>query len=333
VERLLDAPPSVVDAVVVYSRDEARQHGMRQRHRDSRLTFVLGDVCDGGRLDCAMAGVDVVVHAAALKHVSSCNADPTLATQINVGGTAAVCEAAGAAGARVVVVVSTDKACQPACAMGATKAIAERVAIACNGRFARTRFVAVRFGNVLGSRGSVVPLFLAQARRGGPLTVTSRGMSRFTATTDEAADLVFAAARDAAPGETWVPRLPAYIVGDLAEIIAGEYGVMVEETGPRAGEKQHEVMISNAELARTSERCGYQVIAPESTGVNACAAATRELPSSAVAMPRSELRLYLQRNNWIIPPAVSTRAATVAAVVDTSGMDCTTGTLPARLGP
>jgi UDP-glucose 4-epimerase len=162
----------------------------------------------------------------------------------------------------LVVGVSTDKACKPINVMGMTKAVQERILVQANLECPRTRFVCVRYGNVIASRGSVVPLFLDQIREGGPVTVTLKEMTRFLLSLDQAVDTIFAAVESALPGETYVPKVASARVADIAEVMINERNIRVVYTGIRPGEKIHEVLVSEEECYRTIERKGYLVICP-----------------------------------------------------------------------
>jgi UDP-glucose 4-epimerase len=277
VRRLLGGELGLPDRVTVLSRDEAKQGEMRRRFANraaatddelydalGRLRFRVGDVRDLATVAAALRGADVVVCAAALKQVPACEYAPLEAVRTNVLGVANVVRAIGeqGLGVRAVVGVSTDKACKPVNVMGMTKALQERVLQHANLEVPGTRFVIVRYGNVLASRGSVVPLFLDQLRRGGPLTLTDTRMTRFLMSMDAAVDTVFAALAWAAPAEVLVPRAPSARVVDVARALIGGRAVAVRTIGIRPGEKLHEVLVSEEESPRTVERDGYLVIRP-----------------------------------------------------------------------
>jgi len=242
--------------VTVYSRDEFKQSQMAAECGSDRLRFVVGDIRDLARLTCACDGMDVVVHAAAMKQVPACEDNPGEAIDSNVGGSRNVIAAANATGVRVVVGISTDKAAYPTSAYGATKLLAERLFAA--SAASPTRFCVVRLGNIFGSRGSVVPLFVRQAADGEVLTVTDRSMTRYSIMPDDAADLVLTAIEVARGEEIFVPKMPSYRVGDVADALAGPGGV--RETGARAGEQTHECLITEAEAERCTDMGPYWVI-------------------------------------------------------------------------
>jgi UDP-glucose 4-epimerase len=275
--RLLGGEHGLPDRVTVLSRDEAKQGEMRRRfanrsaatddelyHALGRLRFRVGDVRDLATVAAALRGADVVVCAAALKQVPACEYAPLEAVRTNVLGVANVVRAIGeqGLGVRTVVGVSTDKACKPVNVMGMTKALQERVLQHANLEVPGTRFVIVRYGNVLASRGSVVPLFLDQVRRGGPLTITDTRMTRFLMSMDAAVDTVFGALAWAAAAEVVVPRAPSARVVDVARALIGDRAIPVQAIGIRPGEKLHEVLVSEEESPRTVERDGYLVIRP-----------------------------------------------------------------------
>jgi UDP-glucose 4-epimerase len=264
--------------VTIFSRDEAKQHDMRLRWTHSEyatddvayrdyartLEFKIGDVRDYSAVLGAVSQADVVFHAAALKQVPSCEYAPYEAVQTNVVGAMNVVRAilSDASKVSLAIAISTDKACKPVNVMGMTKALQERVFVTANLSGSKTRFMCVRYGNVISSRGSVVPLFLSQIQRGGPVTVTLEGMTRFLITLDQAVDTVFAAAREGQAGDTYIPRIPAAYVLDIAKALIGDKPIKIKITGIRPGEKIDEVMVSEEEVFRTVERGNYYVIRP-----------------------------------------------------------------------
>lgn len=275
VRRVLRQELGMPESVTVFSRDEAKQHAMRlafQRlaaatdeivYDPATLRFRIGDVCDLGGLGAALRDVDVVFHAAALKQVPTCEYAPFEAVKTNVLGAENLVRAIREQRLEVetVVGVTTDKACKPVNVMGMTKALQERILARAN-LDGRTRFVTARYGNVLASRGSVIPLFHEQIRHGGPVTITSPDMTRFLLSLDDAVDTVFAALQSARPGETYVPRAPAARIVDVARALIGEREVALQTVGVRPGEKTHEILVSEEEATRTVRRDGYLAIAP-----------------------------------------------------------------------
>lgn len=278
VRRLLTGEMGRPAKIVVFSRDEAKQHYMRLdfQHRAAatddiiyqnsreRLSFRIGDVRDYGSLLTALRDADVVFHAAALKQVPTCEYFPFEAVMTNVIGPNNLVRAIreNDTPVELVVGISTDKACKPINVMGMTKALQERVLLEGNMDAKNTKFLCVRYGNVIASRGSVVPLFVDQIRRGGPVTITLAEMTRFLLTLDRAVDTVFAAVREGKRGETYIPRVPAAKVVDVARALMGERELPMVFTGVRPGEKIHEIMVSEEERFRTVDRNGYYVILP-----------------------------------------------------------------------
>lgn len=249
--------------VVVFSRDEAKQAAMRAGIDDPRLRFFVGDVRDLNRVMDALRGVDTVVHAAAMKRVETCEADPTEAIATNVIGTGNVARACVERGVRRALLLSTDKAAAPNTLYGMTKATAERLWTQYNVHAAGTptRFAATRYGNVVGSTGSVLEVWRRQ-RAQGFVAVTDPRMTRFWMSMDEAVSLVRLALQRMRGGEVFVPKVRASRVVDLAEAVAP--GAEIRVTGIRPGEKLHEALITSDEARRTYDAGGYFLIEPES---------------------------------------------------------------------
>jgi UDP-N-acetylglucosamine 4,6-dehydratase len=248
--------------VIIFSRDELKQHEMQVGgFNDPRLRYFIGDVRDRERLLRAMHGVDIVVHAAALKQVPACEYNPMEAIKTNIMGTANVVDAALDAGVKKVLMVSTDKAVSPANLYGATKLAGEKLTIQSNayaGGMA-TRFSCVRYGNVVGSRGSIVPLFLKQ-RAGGKVTVTDERMTRFWLSLEQGVRFVINCIEQMEGGEVFIPKIPSTKVVDLAKAIAPDAEIKV--IGIRPGEKLHEALISEDEARHTVELKDMFVIQP-----------------------------------------------------------------------
>jgi UDP-N-acetylglucosamine 4,6-dehydratase len=250
----------------IYSRDEKKQWEMAREFPAFR--YVIGDVRDVSRLHDAMRGVDLVFHAAALKQVPSCEDYPWEAVKTNVAGSQNVCEAALAAGVKRVVALSTDKAVKPVNAMGISKAMMEKIICSQNLFESGTIFSCVRYGNVMGSRGSVIPLFRQLIDKDLPLTITVPNMTRFMLTLDQSVDLVLHALTSARGGEIFVRRAPACTVIDLARTMCRKYSKRGEEhpieiVGIRPGEKIHEVLVNEYEILRITEDESYYTIHPE----------------------------------------------------------------------
>ena len=246
--------------IICFSRDELKQHEMAREFQDNRLRFFLGDVRDRDRLYRIMGGVDYVVHAAAQKQIPAAERNPFECVKTNVIGAQNVIEAAVDRGVEKVVALSTDKAAQSLNLYGATKATAERLFVAGNHHSIKTRFSCVRYGNVINSRGSVIPLFLQQ-RETGVITITDERMTRFWITLEAGVELVFRAFREMHGGETYVPKIPSMKITDLARAIAP--GCEVKTIGIRPGEKLHEVMVTEDESRRTVDKGGYFIIQPD----------------------------------------------------------------------
>ncbi|WP_116112737.1 polysaccharide biosynthesis protein [Austwickia chelonae] len=251
-----------IAAVHIFSRDEAKQHEMRLRFSDSRLRFFLGDVRDAESVGKAFVGADYVFHAAALKQVPSCEFFPQQAVKTNVLGSHNVVEQAAASGVRSVVCLSTDKAVYPVNAMGMTKALMEKTAQA----FARqqpdspTTISVTRYGNVMYSRGSVIPLFVQQVMAGIPMTITEPSMTRFLMSLEESVDLVTYAFQHAEPGDLFVRKAPACTVEVLARAVAdllGKPGHPISVIGSRHGEKLHETLLSREEMVKAEDHGDY----------------------------------------------------------------------------
>lgn len=278
VQQMLAGECGRPEKIIVFSRDEGKHYQMLTeftqaartteetiyRNFERLLEFQIGDIRDYSAVTRVVDGADVVIHAAALKQVPTCEYFPHEAVRTNIDGAQNVVRAISARGASVrkAVAISTDKACNPVNVMGMTKAIQERIFIEANLRSPGTAFLAVRYGNVVASRGSVVPLFISQIASGGPVTITTREMTRFLITLHDAVETIFAALYDGEPGEVYVPRLPSARMLDLAEVMIGGRPIAIQEIGIRPGEKVHELLISPEEAPRTQLRGAYYVIRP-----------------------------------------------------------------------
>lgn len=275
---LLEGGAGVPKKIIVFSRDEAKQHYMRLEYQQKRavtdeviyrnferlLEFRIGDVRDYHAVCAVLKNADIVVNAAALKQVPSCEYFPFEAVQTNIGGAENIVRAIRENGLPVetVVGVSTDKACKPVNVMGMTKALQERIFITANLTAPATRFVCVRYGNVLASRGSVIPLFHEQIKSGGPVTITTEEMTRFLLPLTRAVAVIFAAVARAAPGEIYVPKVAAARIVDVAKALIGDRDIRLVVTGIRPGEKVHEIMVSDEEAWRTFDRGDHYAIKP-----------------------------------------------------------------------
>ena len=320
VRRLLSGEIGLPESITVFSRDEAKQHQMRLDYLNQgnatdeiifenfkkKLKFKIGDVKDFSSLSSALRQADVVFNAAALKQVPTCEYFPFEAVQTNIIGAENIVNAIQQLDLPVetVVGVSTDKACLPINVMGMTKALQERIFIQANMRAPGTRFVCVRYGNVLASRGSVIPLFHEQINSGGPVTITDKEMTRFLITLDQAVDCVFAAVRTAKPGETFVPLADAARMTDVAAVLIGDRDVQTEDIGIRPGEKLHEALVSEEESHRTVRRGDWYAIQPmlpelltdEKSGSDL----DGEFSSANHVMSLEETEAMLERNNLLL---------------------------------
>lgn len=261
VKRLLE--DRNVGRIVIYSRDELKQHEMSQRFVDPRLRFFIGDVRDGNRLRRALRDIDTIVHAAALKHIPIAEYNPIECIKTNIGGAENVIDAAIDCGVSRVLALSTDKAVNPINLYGASKLAAEKLFVAANHLSGADgcRFAVVRYGNVFGSRGSVIPFFRRKAQEGGAIPITDARMTRFWITLEQGVKFVLDSLDRMRGGEIFVPKLPATRITDLATAIAPH--AKQEIVGIRPGEKLHEVMISREE-ARSAYDFGdhYRIYPP-----------------------------------------------------------------------
>lgn len=251
-----------VKKVIVFSRDELKQYEMAQEFTDSRIRFFIGDVRDKDRLYRAFDGVDIVIHAAALKHVEACEYNPFEAVKTNIHGAQNIIEAAIDRGVEKVIALSTDKAASPLNLYGATKLVSDKLFVAANSYVGekKTRFAVVRYGNVVGSRGSVVPFF-QKIKESGTLPITDVRMTRFWITLNQGVQFVLDNLERMVGGEIFVPKIPSMNVVDLAKAIAPE--CEIEVVGIRPGEKLHEAMITEDDARQTLEYDTYFVIQPE----------------------------------------------------------------------
>ena len=261
IERVVRCWPEAV--VRVFSRDELKQSELRAKFGDDQVRYLIGDVRDRSRMSRAAEGTDIVVHAAALKQVPACEYNPFEAVRTNVLGAQHVVDAAIDARVKKVVALSTDKAVNPVNLYGATKLCAEKIFVQGNAYAAqkRTRIACVRYGNVVGSRGSVVPVFRDQMLRDGRITITDERMTRFWITLPQAVDLVLHALENMEGGEIFVPKIPSMKVTDLAEAIAP--GAPSEIIGIRPGEKLHELLLTTDESRHAVDAGDVYVVLPE----------------------------------------------------------------------
>jgi len=318
--RILSGQLGIPQSVIVFSRDEAKQHEMRMEYLNRRtvteevmyhnfertLQFKIGDVRDFHSIAQALTNVDIVFNAAALKQVPACEYFPYEAVRTNIEGAENIVRAIKELRSNIetVVAISTDKACKPTNVMGMTKAIQERIFLTANIDCPKTRFVAVRYGNVLASRGSVVPLFLDQIQAGGPITLTDKKMTRFLLTLDQAVDTIFEALQFAEAGETYIPKIKAALIVDVINALVGRKKLSITETGVRPGEKLHEVLISQEESLRTILRGDYfaiKSILPEvSKPLTSLVLDFEELSSENFLMKAEETTALLKKNGLVV---------------------------------
>jgi len=269
-KRFLDSP---IKEIRIFSRDEKKQDDMRQRYKSEKLKFYIGDVRDSRSVEQAMRGVDFVFHAAALKQVPSCEFHPMQAVRTNVLGTENVLEAAIGAGVKRVVCLSTDKAVYPINAMGISKAMMEKVMVAASRNLEGTQTVicGTRYGNVMASRGSVIPLFVDQVFSGKPITITDPSMTRFMMTLADAVDLVLYAFEHGNNGDIFVQKAPAATVDVLAKAILelmSKPNHPVHVMGTRHGEKLYEALLSREEMATARDMGDYYRVPADGRDLN-----------------------------------------------------------------
>lgn len=262
-----------IKEIRIFSRDEKKQDDMRHRLQSPKVKFYIGDVRDKRSIDNAMAGVDYIFHAAALKQVPSCEFFPTQAVRTNILGTENVLDSAIQHGVKNIVVLSTDKACYPINAMGMSKALMEKVAIAKGrslGPDAKTTICCTRYGNVMGSRGSVIPLWIDQINNGGEITITDPLMTRFMMTLEDAVDLVLYAFQHGNNGDLFVQKAPAATLDVLAEAIKELYDgdTKIRIIGTRHGEKLYETLVTREEMAKAEDMGEYYRIPCDNRDLN-----------------------------------------------------------------
>lgn len=309
VGQLLEFHPAVVR---VFSRNEHNQYMAQQRWAGHKnLRFLIGDVRDKERLNRACEDIDIVFHAAALKHVPACEYNPFEAVKTNVLGTQSLIEVALDNEVDKVISINTDKSVSPINTMGATKLLAEKLIIAANlykGSH-RTRFASVRFGNVIGSAGSVLPLFLEQIKKGGPVTITHPEMERFIMTVPQAVRLTLMAGAEAVGGEVFILKMPAVKITDLAEVLIEMIApdrdgkIPIEIIGRRAGEKTYEELLTPDESAYTEERDDMFVLRPfgAKRGDNFRTYSTQ----TNGRMTKQEIREFLEEHELVREPKPS----------------------------
>ncbi|MBD3181063.1 NAD-dependent epimerase/dehydratase family protein [Candidatus Poribacteria bacterium] len=276
VKRIMDGVLGRPKRIIIFSRDEAKHHRMKldwknikyatddifYRNFEEILDFRIGDVRDYESVLSAARDSDIIIHAAALKQVPVCEYFPYEAVKTNILGAQNISRATIELDGKIetVLAISTDKACKPINTYGMCKAIQERIILTANLSCSKTRFICVRYGNVIASTGSVIPLFKQQIKNGGPLTITTRDMTRFFLNLDQAVDTIFEAFKSGKSGETYIPIVPSAKITDLAEIMIGKRDIEISIIGIRPGEKIHEILVSEEESKRTIRRNNYYVI-------------------------------------------------------------------------
>lgn len=254
----------------IFSRDEKKQDDMRNLYKNDKLKFYIGDVRNPLSIDYAMRGVDYVFHAAALKQVPSCEFFPMEAVKTNVEGTQNVIDAAVKYGVEKVICLSTDKAAYPINAMGISKAMMEKVAVAASRNLEQTTVCLTRYGNVMASRGSVIPLFVKQIKNAEPLTVTDPSMTRFLMSLEEAVELVLFAFEHGNPGDLFVNKAPAGTIGDLAQALKEMFKAdnPIKIIGTRHGEKLYETLCTREEMIKAEDMGDFYRIPADNRDLN-----------------------------------------------------------------
>lgn len=308
-QKLLSKNPQ---EIIIFSRDEEKQRSLRAQLNNSKLRFVLGDIRDFRSLNEAFRGIDIVVHAAALKQIPEVEHNVWEGVKTNVIGLQNIIEAARNQRVDKVVALSTDKAVFPINAYGMTKALAERMISTANlySNGTPTTFVSVRYGNVLGSRGSVVPIFSQLIQQGQPLTLTSRDMTRFMFTLDQSVNLVIYALNQGVGGETFASVMPSFTIGDLADVMLSQLPKnqrKTQITGRRPGEKIHEGIITAFEGERTIKQGSHLIILPQIT-INKTKGkyqskkrlGSKEITSqTATRLTQTKLKKILSKEGWL----------------------------------
>lgn len=303
VSQLVKLEPS---KIVIFSRDEKKQYDMKNEFKEyaDLLEFIIGDVRDYAKVWEATKGIYVIYHAAALKQVPNCEFNPLETVKTNVLGAENVRLAAIKNGVEIVVAISTDKAVKPVNVMGMTKAIQERIMLNPSNRKWDTKFICVRYGNVIGSRGSVIPLFKQLLEKGEPLMVTHPKMTRFLLTLEEAIDLVFKATAEAEGGQLFVRKMPACYIMDLAKAMAkaisGRENYPIVVIGIRPGEKIHEVLVSEEEMHRAVESEKHYVIYPQGRKdkVSIIGEFKEYTSNNTQILNQKEIVALLKKENW-----------------------------------
>lgn len=319
VRRIMTGELGEPKKIILFSRDEDKHYNMKLEWKnicvatdevfyhnyEEKLDFRIGDVRDYDSVLKAVSDAEIIIHAAAMKQVPICEYFPFESIKTNVMGIVNIIQAISRNGSKVetLLTVSTDKACKPINTYGMCKALQERLTIEANQQCPQTRSICVRYGNVAASRGSVIPLFKEQIKKGGPVTITTKDMTRFLMTLDTAADTIFDALGTALSGDTYVPSVPSAHVIDLAMEMIGTRDISIEYVGIRPGEKIHEILVSEEEIRRTIKRGEYFVICPILPEI--CQedisqpALTEELSSANSIMSKDELHRFLKNEGHL----------------------------------
>lgn len=262
---------SDVSQIRIFSRDEKKQDDMRRHYNNDKLKFYIGDIRDRDSINEAMIGVDYVFHAAALKQVPSCEFYPNEAIKTNAIGASNVIDAAISRNVKKIICLSTDKAVYPVNAMGMSKALMEKIAISKSRGSMNTEVIVTRYGNVIGSRGSVIPLFYEKIVNGDELTITDPNMTRFMMTLDDAIDLVFYAFNHGSNGQILVKKSPATSILNIANAMISMLGMKshpIRIIGTRHGEKKHETLLTAEEKINSKENAGFYLVSPDNRNLN-----------------------------------------------------------------
>lgn len=296
VKRLLSGVDGTPEAIIIFSRDEKKQADMRSAFPDPRIHYIIGDIRDYSSVTLAVSYADIIFNTAAMKRVESCENFPEQAIQTNCVGACNIIRAIQEHKypVKVVVNVGSDKGAEPLNVYGMTKGIQESVLLSGNNRCLDTRFVGVRYGNVMGSRGSVILIWQDQLRQNKPITVTDGKMSRFLVTLDQAVDTLLFALNYAMPGEICIPKLPAAFIGDMADVIS--QGKEVSVTGKGAKEKMHEILITRDEAPYVMDKWHYFVITRE---IQKILVINGSYVSSDWIISRAELELLFKAQGYV----------------------------------
>ena len=307
--------------IIIFSRDEEKQWRTKNRYPSDLVTCIVGDIRDYDSIERALQTYqpEMIINAAALKQITTCEYHPLESVKTNILGVQNLVDAVNRLGlVDTVIGISTDKACQPVNVYGMSKAIQERIYVEANLHTDKTRFLCVRYGNVLESRGSVVPLFRQQIAKGGPVTITLPEMTRFLLSLRHSVTLILMAYRFGLPGDVWIPKVHAATIGDLADVLIDGRDVPVKQVGIRPGEKIHEVLVSEEEVFRTIEHNDHFVIEPILPEVSGRSTRGRQGKATPVLFQRytskdfvltkDDLKAFLQAHDVIAEDRVAQAA-------------------------